>query len=76
MSVLGDHVFTWKLRVLCQSQQEPASRGLFKVCPRAPCHLILAMSPGMCKKSTTVYLKSPKPENSESQMFVHKFGIN
>lgn len=28
-----DHAFTWRLRVHGHSQQETATRGLFKVCP-------------------------------------------
>lgn len=58
---------------------EPSYHGafqLFKNILQAPCHLILTTSLGMGEKSMTIYLKSPNPESSERQMFVHKFGAN
>lgn len=58
---------------------EPSYHGafqLFKNILQAPCHLILTTSLGIGEKSMTIYLKSPNPESSERQMFVHKFGAN
>lgn len=33
MSELKDRSFTWRLRVHCQSEQDTATGGHFKVCP-------------------------------------------
>lgn len=64
----------WGFTVTHSRKQLP--EDFLKSVPQTPCPVIPATSLGMCKKSTTVYLKSPKPENSKSQMFVHKSGIN